>query len=167
MKIKNIMIMVLLGIVITLPSVSASSLEKEENYNIVYVDSLDELEVDTNMKENKLTFYVSNTAIDITLYEKNNLLQKEQDFEVDVDLHLLSKYNMNIEGKIISGEVYGTRYTSEAQLITQISKISYEYDNNIIRDSYISISKSDYLTIGEDWYELVEKKVDVSPMPFS
>lgn len=38
------MTIALLSFLITIPSVSASTLEKESNYEIVYVDSLDEVQ---------------------------------------------------------------------------------------------------------------------------
>lgn len=65
MKIKRIMTIALLSFLITIPSVSASTLEKESNYEIVYVDSLDEVQTDSkvnNMNDSQLTFYVSDNA---------------------------------------------------------------------------------------------------------
>jgi hypothetical protein len=159
------MTIALLSFLITIPSVSASTLEKESNYEIVYVDSLDEVQTDSkvnNMNDSQLTFYVSDNANESVIESKNMLLQKEENLIIDVNLSLLSKYSMNIDGKSISGEIYGTIYTSKEQLINQIEKVSVEYSNGIVRDSYESLSKSDYLTIGSDWYELDEMKVDVS-----
>lgn len=160
MNIKKIMILTLLSLAMTVPSVSASTIEKETNYNIVYVESLDSYKINNQTKETGLTFYVNQSLAETKIY-KDALLEKEE-LEVDVDLSLLSMYDMNIDGRTVHGEIYGTQYTSQEQLLSQIETVAYQYDTKIIEESYQSLSKSDYLTIGDDWFEMYETKVDVS-----
>lgn len=91
--------------------------------------------------------------------------KKKQDEENDiidnVDLSIVAKYKMNLQGTVVDGEIYATDDTGIESIIDKIELITKEYNDKSIFRAYAAKSTSNNsLLVEKDWVLLNETKVD-------